>query len=198
VTVTGLVLAAGGSKRLGEPKQLLPFRGQPLLAASLEVARGYAFDQLIVTLGAAAAEIEASVDLDGFDVVRNADFASGCASSIAKALDVVDPAASGIVLLLGDQPGIHPWTIEHLVSQAGPLPLGVCRYDDGRGHPFWLGRAVFGELASLHGDKGVWKVIESGRHTVVEVLVSGPVPIDVDTRRDYKRLLKQDKAREHG
>jgi molybdenum cofactor cytidylyltransferase len=65
----------------------------------------------------------------------------------------------------------------------------VCRYDDGIGHPFWLSRSVFGELARLHGDKGVWKLIESGRFTVDELPVEGRVPLDVDTWEDYRRLL---------
>ena len=69
-------------------------------------------------------------------------------------------------------------------------PLAVCRYDDGRGHPFWFARAMFAELRDLHGDKAVWKLLESRRWPVVDVPVSGPVPLDVDTWDDYQRLLE--------
>ncbi|MCV7103508.1 NTP transferase domain-containing protein, partial [Mycobacterium palustre] len=65
MTVTGVVLAAGGSRRLGAPKQLLPYRDTTLLGATLGVARGAGFDQLIVTLGAAARAVRAAVRLDG-------------------------------------------------------------------------------------------------------------------------------------
>jgi molybdenum cofactor cytidylyltransferase len=196
VFVTGLVLAAGGSSRLGRPKQLLPFRGGPLLQSSVDIARTVGFDQLLVTVGAAADEVEAAVDLEGVEVVRNPRFESGCSSSITAALGVVDDASTGIVLMLGDQPGVRADTISRLVAGAAAGPLGVCRYADGRGHPLWLGRAVFDELATLHGDKGVWKLVESGRHTVVDVDIAGPVPVDVDTWDDYERLLEQERAEE--
>ncbi len=67
--------------------------------------------------------------------------------------------------------------------------LAVCRYDDGRGHPFAFGRSVFGELATLHGDKGVWKLLDRAGSSVVDVPVPGSVPLDVDTWEDYERVL---------
>ena len=68
--VTGLVLGAGGSARLGRPKQLLPYAGGTLLGHVVSVARGCAFDQLIVAIGGAADEVSATVDLAGADVVE--------------------------------------------------------------------------------------------------------------------------------
>lgn len=186
--VTGVVLAAGGSSRLGAPKQVLPYGDTTLLGASVDAARACGFDQLIVTLGGAADAVRHSVPLDGIDVVTVNDFGSGCSSSIRAALTLVDPRASGIVLMLGDQPGVSPTTVERLVS-AGSASIVVCRYRDGVGHPFFLRRTMFGELARLHGDKGVWKLIESGRFMVRELPVEGFVPPDVDTWADYRRLV---------
>lgn len=192
---TGLVLAAGGSSRLGRPKQLLEYRGRTLLDATLDMARACGFDQLIVALGGGGDDVRAGVDLSGCTVVDNVHYATGCSSSIVAALDPVDERADGLVLLLGDQPGIEPSSIGALVaaveSGSQSTPLAVCRYDDGRGHPFWFSRSMFGELSSLHGDKAVWKLIESGRWPVTEVVVDGPVPLDVDTWDDYARLLGQ-------
>lgn len=90
--------------------------------------------------------------------------------------------------MLGDQPGVLPSTVGRLVAE-GSAPIVVSRYDDGVGHPFWLSRSVFRELASLHGDKGVWKLIESARFIVRELPVGGSVPLDVDSWDDYRRLL---------
>jgi molybdenum cofactor cytidylyltransferase len=199
--VTGLVLAAGGSQRLGVPKQLLPYQGSTILGATLEAARNCAFDQLIVTLGGASAQVHDRIDLDGLQVVENPDFGTGCSSSIVSAVEVLDPRSDGIVLMLGDQPGVTPATVWSLVAEvagvAGPAaPIGVSRYDDGRGHPFWFGRELFGELRSLHGDKGVWKLIESGRHLVTDVEVAGNVPLDVDDWDDYQALLARYDAEE--
>lgn len=62
-------------------------------------------------------------------------------------------------------------------------------FDDGRGHPFAFHRSVFGDLAALHGDKGVWKLLDRRAADVVEVPVPGRVPIDVDTEDDYAAVV---------
>jgi molybdenum cofactor cytidylyltransferase len=190
--VTGVVLAAGGSRRLGTPKQLLPYRNTTLLGATLEVARGAGFDQLIVTLGGAAQAVRDVLSLDGADVVTVDDFGTGCSASLRAALRRVHPQAVGIVLMLGDQPRVDPATVRRMVQhgRVAPAAMMVCRYADGIGHPFWFSRAVFGELSQQHGDKGVWKLVQSGRHPVRELAVDTPVPLDVDTWDDYHRLLE--------
>jgi molybdenum cofactor cytidylyltransferase len=188
--VTGVVLAAGNSRRLGTPKQILPYRDTTLLGATLDVARAAGFDQLIVTLGGSAQAVRDAVPLDGADVViLDASGVEGCSASLRAALGRVDPRAAGIVLMLGDQPQVNPATVRRMIALGPAGSIMVCRYADGIGHPFWLSRSVFGELAQLHGDKGVWKLVESGRHPVRELEVGGPVPADVDTWDDYRRLV---------
>lgn len=187
--VTGVVLAAGSSSRLGTPKQLLPFGNTTILGATLAVARSCPFDQIIVTLGAAAASVLQSVSLDGVDVVMADNFAAGCSSSLRAALRRVDPAAAGIVLMLGDQPGVAATAAQRLMTEGTSSPITVCRYSDGIGHPLWLSRSVFGELVGLRGDKGVWRLIESGCFPVRELAIDTTMPIDVDTWDDYERLL---------
>jgi molybdenum cofactor cytidylyltransferase len=194
VFVTGLVLAAGSSTRLGRPKQLLPYQGTTLLDATLTVARACGFDQLLVTVGGAAAQVKRTVDFTGLEVVDNEAFTTGCSSSISAALKVVDERSGGLVLMLGDQPGVRPATVRRLVRECEQSPLGVCHYADGRGHPFWFHRDVFGDLEALHGDKAVWKLLESGRYDVTDVTTDGAVPLDVDTWDDYQGLLAQDLA----
>jgi molybdenum cofactor cytidylyltransferase len=188
--VTGVVLAAGGSVRLGTPKQLLAYRDTTVLGATLDVARSAGFDQLVVTLGGAAQAVRDAVPLDGADVVVVEDFGTGCSASLRVALTRVHPQAAGIVLMLGDQPCVDPATVHRLAIEGPGTDIMVCRYDDGIGHPFWFSRGVFGELLQLHGDKGVWKLIGSGRYPVQELAVAGPVPLDVDTWDDYRRLLE--------
>jgi molybdenum cofactor cytidylyltransferase len=189
VFVTGLVLGAGGSKRLGQPKQLLPFGDGTLLDHTLGVARACNFDQLVVPIGGAADEVRERVDFTDAQVVVNTAYGSGCSSSIAAALDAVDPRCEVLVLMLGDQPGVTPATVQALLDGRGDAPLAVCRYDDGRGHPLAFGRSVFGRLADLHGDKGVWRLLDQAGDDVVEVPIPGPVPLDVDTPEDYEAVL---------
>ena len=187
--MAGLVLAAGGSSRLGRPKQLLPYRGATLLDAVLRTARACGFDQLVVALGGAAGEVRSAVDLGGADVVVNEGFGAGCSSSIAVAMRGVDARCDVLVLLLGDQPGVRPETVRALLAGRGDAPLAVCAYDDGRGHPLAFGREVLGELARLHGDKAVWKLLDRRGGEVAEVRVGGRLPLDVDTWEDYRAVV---------
>jgi molybdenum cofactor cytidylyltransferase len=187
--VTGLVLGAGGSRRLGRPKQLLPFREGTLLGHVVGVARSCPFEQLIVALGGSASDIRAAVDLTGADVIVNDAYGEGCSSSIAAALDIVDSRCAVLVLMLGDQPGVTAQTVRALLAGRADAPLAVSRYDDGRGHPIAFSRRVFGHLAYLHGDKGVWRLLDERAGDVAEVAVPGRIPLDVDTSEDYRVLL---------
>jgi molybdenum cofactor cytidylyltransferase len=188
--VCGLVLAAGGSSRLGRPKQLLPYRGGTLLGHVVDVARGCALDQLVVAVGGHADAVRDAIDLGGATVVVNEAFGEGCSSSIAAALGAVDRRCDVLVLMLGDQPGVTPATVDALLAGRGGAPLAVCRYEDGRGHPLAFARSVFGALESLHGDKGVWKLLDRRATDVVEVPVAGTIPRDVDTEADYEAVLR--------
>jgi len=188
---TGLVLAAGGSKRLGEPKQLLPYGSGTLLGAVLDTARECPFDQLVCVIGGSADEVRARVDLGGADVVENREFGDGCSSSIAAALGALDDRCEVLVLMLGDQPGVTPATVETLLAGRGEAPIAVCAYDDGRGHPLAFSRRLFGELRELHGDKAVWKLLDRHEAEAAEIPVQGPIPRDVDTWDDYRVILPE-------
>jgi molybdenum cofactor cytidylyltransferase len=187
--VAGLVLAAGGSRRLGRPKQLLPFAGATLLDHTLETARACEFDQLIVALGGHSNKVRQRVNLQGADVVINPGFGAGCSSSIAVAMNALDPATTVLVLMLGDQPGVVPGAVRVLLAARGDAPIAVCRYEDGRGHPFAFGHEAFDDLRDLHGDKAVWRMLDERAEEVEDVPVAGRVPLDVDTWADYEAVV---------
>jgi molybdenum cofactor cytidylyltransferase len=186
---TGLVLAAGGSKRLGQPKQLLPYGSGTLLDHVLGTARDCRFDQLICVVGGGADEIRTRVDLAGVQVVENDYFGEGCSSSIAAALTAVDSRCEVLVLILGDQPGVSAATVGKLLAGRGDSALAACGYYDGRGHPLAFTRSTFDQLAALHGDRGVWKLLDRAGDRVVDVPVGGAIPRDVDTWEDYEALV---------
>jgi molybdenum cofactor cytidylyltransferase len=187
--VAGLILAAGGSRRLGRPKQLLPYAGATLLDHTVATARACEFDQLLVAVGGESEKVRSRVALSGADVVVNPGFGAGCSSSIAVAMEALDPAATVLVLMLGDQPGVSPATVRVLLAARGAAPIAVCRYQDGRGHPFAFDRDVFGDLRTLHGDKAVWRMLDERAGDVEEVPVAGRVPLDVDTWADYEAVV---------
>jgi molybdenum cofactor cytidylyltransferase len=192
--IAGLVLAAGGSSRLGQPKQLLPYGSATLLDHVLNVARASPFDQLLCVLGGAADDVRTTVDLGAVEVIENPEFGVGCSSSIAAALGALDPRTDVLVLMLGDQPGVSASTVTGLLAGRAGAPLAVCVYSDGRGHPLAFARPIFGELAALHGDRGVWKLMDRLGEKVVEVPIDGPIPLDVDTWADYEAVLTDRQA----
>lgn len=123
-------------------------------------------------------------------------FGEGCSSSLATALGVLHAETDAVVLLLGDQPGVRAGSVRALISAlfdgGGPgAGIAVCRYEDGVGHPMAFTRRMLPELAALHGDKGVWKLLEQRADDVVEVTTAGTVPLDVDTEDDYRRVLAE-------
>jgi molybdenum cofactor cytidylyltransferase len=187
--VAGLVLAAGGSSRLGRPKQLLPYGRATLLDHVLGVARRCDFDQLLCVVGGGASDVLAAVDFAGIDVVENHAFGEGCSSSIAAALGAVDLRSEVLVLMLGDQPGVSASTVSALLAGRGGSPVAACAYADGRGHPLAFARSTFDELAALHGDKGVWKLLDRYGPEVADVPIEGPIPRDIDTWEDYQAVI---------
>ena len=185
------MLAAGGSKRLGRPKQLLPYGSATLLGHVLGIAGECEFDQLLCVVGGGAHDVLEGVEFSGVEVVENPEFGEGCSSSIAAALRAVDPRADVLVLMLGDQPGVAASSVAALVSHLGDARVAACEYSDGRGHPLAFARGTFPELAQMQGDKAVWKLLDQHGADVVDVPIDGPIPRDVDTWEDYRAALAE-------
>src|SRR5687768_483328 len=116
--VSGIILAAGRSSRLGRPKQLLDLGGVPVLAHVLDNARAAGLDEVVLVLGHEAERIAAAVAarLDGVRVVVNPDFARGQSTSLHAGLRAVAAESAAAIVLLGDQPQVGPDVIGALVA----------------------------------------------------------------------------------
>jgi molybdenum cofactor cytidylyltransferase len=189
--VSGLILGAGASQRLGHPKQLLPFGDTTLLGWVLAQAeRASGLDELVVVIGRAADQIRERVDFGGAKVVENPVFREGCASSYRAGIAALSPQSEAIMIILGDQPGIEPKIIDQAAAEwrQGEGQIALCSYRGRKGHPMIFARPLFDQLAGLHGDKAAWKLVDANPDLVQEVRFDLPFPDDINTWNDYERL----------
>jgi len=180
--VAGVLLAAGGGRRLGgRAKALLPFRGRPLVEHQVATLRAGGCADLYVVLGAARAQVLAAADLTGYHLVSNDDWPSGMGSSLRAALLALPPTVTAALVLLVDQPGITAAAVRRVRDACtGPASLAVATYGGQRGHPVLLGRDHWpAVLAAATGDRGARAYLDSAGAAV------HPVPCDdVATPRD--------------
>ena len=189
--ISGLILGAGASQRLGPPKQLLPFRGTTMLGWVVDQAeRATGLDEIVVVLGRAADQVRARVDFGAARVVENPVFTEGCASSYLAGLAALNPDSEAIMIILGDQPGIAPEIIDRLATEwrRGEAPVALCSYQGRKGHPMIFARSLFDQLERLHGDKAAWKLVDANAELVQEVHFNLPFPDDINTPADAERL----------
>jgi molybdenum cofactor cytidylyltransferase len=191
MSVVGVVLGAGGSRRFGSPKQLLPFGDTTLLGQVVRNADASSLDRVVVVLGRASDELRKTFDFGRARVVENTAYGTGCASSLLAGLDAAGDDCEALLLLLGDQPGVLPEFIDRSLLEwiQDRSWAVVCSYRGRLGHPFVFAREAFEELRGLHGDKAVWKLIEAYPERVRRVEIDADLPPDVDNPEDYERAL---------
>jgi molybdenum cofactor cytidylyltransferase len=187
--IVGIVLGAGSSRRLGRPKQTLPFGDTTLLGHVLRDAEASSLDRVVLVLGGAAEAALAGAAPARAEVVVNEAYGSGCASSLLAGFDATGPA-DAVVLVLGDMPGVGPEVID-AVRAAWERDRPWAALADWRGtpgHPLAFSAEAFPALRALHGDKAVWKLIEADPGRVLRVPVDRDRPADVDTWADYEAV----------
>jgi len=190
--LVGAVLAAGGSRRLGRPKQLLPLQGRPLLQHVLDAAAAGGLERLVVVLGAAADAVEAALEPPpGTRIVRNAAWADGQAGSLRVAVAAMPADAGWMAVLLGDQPTVRPEAVRAVAAAAlaGTARIVRAGYREGPGHPVVIAQALWPRLAALDGDRGAREIIRAEPALAATIALDLSAPPDVDTEEDYARLV---------
>lgn len=184
------MLAAGSSRRLGRPKQTLPLGDTTLLGRVMRDVEASSLERIVLVLGGAAEEALAGLDRSRAEVAYNDSYGSGCASSLLTGLDVAEPCDAAM-LLLGDMPAVDAAVIDPVRAdwEAHRPWATVTAYRDGLGHPLVFSAAAFPALRALHGDRAVWKLVESAPERVRRVPVDRPLPPNVNTWADYESAL---------
>jgi molybdenum cofactor cytidylyltransferase len=189
--ISGLILGAGASQRLGPPKQLLPYRGTTMLGWVVDQAqRANGLDEVVVVLGRAADQLREQVDFGAARVVENPVYGEGCASSYRAGIGALSSNSDAIMIILGDMPGIMPEIINRVGEawREGDAPIALCSYQGRKGHPMIFARSMFAQLVDLHGDKAAWKLVDANAATVQEVHFNLPFPDDINTPEDVHKL----------
>ncbi len=189
--IGAIILAAGGSKRLGEPKQLLAWKGESFIRHVARSAVRAGFSPVIVVTGAIIDEIEQA--LNGLPVMiqHNPDWEKGQSTSIRTGLKSLPDHCGGVVFMLADQPQIPVTLLSQLASSHHQTlaPVIAPLVDGRRANPVLFDRITFKDLMGLTGDVG-GRAIFSKYHVSYVPWHDSSILIDVDLREDYERLVK--------
>jgi len=188
--IAGIVLAAGGSTRMGRLKMLLPAGSGTLLSAVVAPLLEAGLDRVVVVLGDRAEEVRRGARLPAdprLVLVACADWAAGMASSLKRGLEACADA-DAVLVTLGDQPGVTAERVRMVTAAFRPGRDLVAPVHQGvPAHPVLFGRSLFPELHALSGDVGAREVVR--RHEGEAVRIEVEALPDIDTEEDYRRFL---------
>jgi molybdenum cofactor cytidylyltransferase len=189
----GVVLAAGAATRYGQPKQLLAWRGEPLVRHAARAGLAAGLDPLVVVCGAYADSVRAALADLPVVVVDNARWQEGQSTSVAAGVQAVGENAGSVVFFLADQPLVSSRLVQALVEQhtLSLAPIVAPLVDGQRGNPVLFDRRLFAELANLSGDAGGRSLFSRYPPAWLR-WHEASVLLDIDTVQDYQRLLDSD------
>lgn len=197
--LSGVVLAAGSSARMGRAKLILPLAGRPLLQRAIDAVAGSRLDDFVLVLGADATadELRSAIALPrAARIAVQTEPARGLAASLAAGLRAADPHASAAAVLLGDQPGVDAALVDRVATAflAGGRLAARPVFRDARGrrvpgHPVFLARELWPHALALRGDEGARALFAAHPDWLFEVELDAEPPLDVDTPEDYARAL---------
>ncbi len=186
--VAGIVLAAGGSTRLGQPKQLVEFRGRPLVWHAVRVGLEAGLSPLVVVCGAAGEQIRQALETESVLVIDNPDWEAGQSSSVRAGLSQVEAGIEAAIFLLADMPLMDPELVKQVVltHRVTLAPLVAPRVAGRRANPVLFDRTTFSGLHQLTGDQGGRSLFDRYQASWVEWTESAM--LDLDTPEDLQRL----------
>lgn len=186
--VAGVILAAGGSSRFGEIKQLLPWKNKNIINTVVETAALAGLDPILVVLGANAGLIQASLDNETVQVVTNPDWDKGQSTSLKAGVTAIRQTVDGVLFLLCDQPHLTVNLVDAVVEEglrSGKVVTPII--DDRRANPVYFPASCFPLFDTLEGDAGGRQIIPACPHTTLPWLDDW-MARDIDTPEDYRAL----------
>ena len=191
-----MLLAAGQSSRMGRPKQLLPYKGQPMVLHAVQSALGSKLGPVLVVLGANASLLQPMLQPLPVHTLVNEQWQQGMASSIKAGLQLMLqqwPRATHLLIMLADQPFVTAHTLQQLaqLQQQTSKPAAACAYAQAWGTPAIFDSTFWPALLTLQGDTGARKLLAKHPEQVA-ILPFEKGTVDIDTWDDYQNLSRQD------
>jgi molybdenum cofactor cytidylyltransferase len=188
--VAGVVLAAGASQRLGQPKQTLLWRGQSLVHHTARTALQAGLSPVVIVTGAHAGPTRQSLGDLPVEFVHNADWHTGQSTSVVAGLGVLPAEVGAVVFLLADQPQVPHELVRGLVQihRRTLSPLAAPLVNGRRANPVLFDRVTFPNLRVLSGDAG-GRSLFSRYHVEWLPWQDEDILLDIDTPQDYQKLL---------
>ncbi|MFT3822295.1 MAG: nucleotidyltransferase family protein [Chitinophagaceae bacterium] len=196
MNTSAVILAAGNSSRMGQPKMLLSYRGKTLLQHVTDEVLAASISPVVVVTGAESNAVQDSLLTGSVYFVQNEHWQEGMAASIRAGVDTITaagPALDAVVVLVCDQPFVSADLLQRmmLLKQQTGKGLIACAYNDTTGTPVLFDKRYFAHLRQLEGQQGAKKLLKQFAEDVATVdFPQGAT--DIDTPGDYERLLKSE------
>lgn len=188
-----LILAAGASKRMGEPKQLLPYNNTTLLLHSIKQVIDIKHSEVFIVVGAYFTAILNAIRGQKVTIIRNSKWEQGMGSSLSKGIELIKKKNqyNSVLITLGDLPLLTSEHYQALIalSASSKKRIVVTNYSKVSGVPTIFHRSLFSELSALSNDEGAGSLIIKYKKETIEMTSEAPF-LDVDTKEAYQKLLK--------
>jgi molybdenum cofactor cytidylyltransferase len=196
--IWAMILAAGESRRMGEAKLLLPFRGKTIIETIIESVIRSKVDKILVVLGSDKEKIEEKIKNFPLEFAFNPDYRSGMLSSIQRGFKALPKDAQAVLIILGDQPSVSSKVINKIIAAYKKTGKGIVLpvYKKERGHPVLIDTKYRQEVAKLSPKIGLRKLVYNRPDNILEVKVeTSSVLRDIDDAEDYRKELEKSREK---
>ncbi|MEM8534793.1 MAG: molybdenum cofactor cytidylyltransferase [Chloroflexota bacterium] len=191
--VAAIILAAGTATRMGQPKQLLDWGGQPLVRVVAEQVLAASLDQVLVVVGHAQTAVTDALHDLLVQIVHNPQYMDGQSTSLKSGVAALSSEVTAALVVLGDQPFVTSTIINTIVMtwRDSQAPIVAPSYRGQRGHPVLFAHSLFSELVAIDGDQGARSLLQRHRSDLRLVSFVDQRPlIDIDTWEDYQQMSR--------
>lgn len=197
-SIGAIILAAGQSKRMGEPKLLLPYQGIPIIHYPVEIAVQHKLTPIVVVGGKYYHQLKKELEPfhQSISMMYNEQYEDGMSTSLITGINSVEGELDAVLIFLGDQPLVADEVVKKLIdtyqkNRENGIYIVRPRYDQRPGHPILFDKRLFKHFQYLNGDEGGRSIIKANEEHLLYVdFEQTDWNLDIDTKRDYDYLIQ--------